>query len=88
MIPPGGCSPARSPLPREPASGQPVSGSVSRSQHGELKRLSRVGRSSAQRQRRERGGGREKKMKNNHKENKLFFEIGDFKGKIYEPLGL
>lgn len=74
------------PTARCPMSGQPVSGSVSRSQHGELKRLSGVGRSSAQRQ--ERRGREGEKLKNNHKENKLFFEIGNFKEKIYEPLGL
>lgn len=93
-------APLCSPLPRDSSrcmkscprlaalwvSGQPVSGSVSRSQHGELKRLSGVGRSSAQRQ--ERRGREGEKLKNNHKENKLFFEIGNFKEKIYEPLGL
>lgn len=74
------------PAARCPVSGLPVSGSVSRSRHGELKRLSGVGRSSAQRQERKEGEG--EKLKNNHKENKLFFEIGNFKEKIYEPLGL
>lgn len=74
------------PTARCPMSGQPVSSSVSRSQHGKLKRLSGVGRSSAQRQ--ERRGREGEKLKNNHKENKLFFEIGNFKEKIYEPLGL
>jgi len=40
------------------------------------------------RKEREERGGMGEKLKNNHKENKLFFEIGNFKEKIYEPLGL
>ena len=58
-------APPRSPFPVGevmpaaccPASRQPVSGSVCRSRHGELKRLSGVGRSSAQRQERKGGKG-------------------------------